>query len=72
MSQKLNDCPVEKCGFQNTSGNEADLNFHLSSHHPEEWKDKQKKINKQASKDAEKKHGKDYVRKLRNDVKLRK
>jgi len=72
MSQKLKDCPEKDCDFVNVSGGEADLNFHLSSHHKEAWKEKQKKINKQASEDAKKKHGKDYVRKLRNDVKLRK
>ena len=53
-------CP--HCDFVNSSGNEADLNFHMSTNHPQEWKEKQEKINKGAEKYMKDTYGKDYKR----------
>ena len=47
-------CNQEGCEWTNSSGNEADLNFHLSQAHPKEWKYKQERINKAVAKEYKK------------------
>ena len=56
-------CPAKNCDFVNSSGNEGDLNYHLSTAHPELWKKQNEEVNKAATKHMKEKFGKDYIRK---------
>lgn len=62
-SQNTRSCPVQGCDFENKSGNKADINYHLSTAHPEEWKKRNEEVNKEAKKHMKKKFGNDYIRK---------
>ena len=73
MSQKSNPQQCEFCEFKNPSGNEADMNYHLSTTHTEEWKKKNDKVNREAKKHMQDTFGKDYVRKTaQKEPKVRK